>query len=325
MSVVLETRRSQPQLILDVGDGFVTSRSRQGSRRPRPIGPLRARVLARSTAPVETFDPAWTLVTAATPAGVHAWFGRVRPDALGASPELDRVGVLQPGTYDVELAAPGYQLATVQAAVPVAGAPPSVVTLDLQPGPEYRFRDEVGEVNVPAGSHSTGPTLIRGQILALDGSGLAGITVRAPSVPPGAPAAPDAVTDRNGAWLLVFADDTPSGPVTLTTTIAGATVTAAAAVVAGQRTVVRQARLHGRAVRQSGAPVDGAAISVAGVPGAVSSGPDGSWSIALPFGMGLQPTNVTVTAVLGATSRTQAVGLVPGTSVPVPDHVFPNP
>ncbi len=326
MSVVIETRREQPQLILDVGDGFVASRARVVSRRPRPRGQLRARVLARSTAPAETFSPAWQLVTTPTPGGVHAWFGRVRPDVLGVPPELDRVGVLQPGTYDVELAAPGYQPATVQAAVPAPGMRPSVVTVDLQPGPEYRFPDEVGQVSVPAGSRSTGPTLIRGQILALDGSGLAGITVRAPGVPPGAPSAPPALTDRSGAWVLVFPDGAPAGPIMVTATIDGAAVTATAEVVIGQRTVVPQARLRGRTVRQSGAPAEGAAISVAGVPGAVSSGPDGSWSIALPFGIGLQPTNVTVTAVLGATTRTQTgIGVVPGTSVAVPDYVFPNP
>jgi hypothetical protein len=320
MSVVIETLRDQPQLILDVGDGFVASRARPRSRRPRPRGEVRARVLRRVTPPAETFDPAWRLVTIATPGCVHAWFGRVRPDSFrDAAPELDRVGVLPPGTYDLELAAPGYQPVSVQAAVPVAGAQPTVLAVDLEPGPEYRFPDELGQTSVPPGSRATGPTLIRGQILALDGSGLAGITVQAPSATP-------AVTSHNGAWLLVFPDNTPSGPVMVTATIAGAAVTAATAVVAGQRTVVPQARLRGRAIRQSGAPVAGAAISVAGVPGTVSSTPDGSWSVALPFGVGLQPMTVTVTAVLGATSRMQTgIGVVPGQSATVPDFVFPTP
>jgi hypothetical protein len=320
MTAVTETRRVVAQLVLDVGDAFAASRSRPGARRPRPRGQLRARVLARASAPVEVFHPAWRLVTTATPGGVHAWFGRVRPDMPeGAAPELDRDGVLRPGTYDVELASRGYQPATVQAAVPAAGARPSVVTVDLQPGPEYRFPGEVGRVDVPPGSRPSGPTLLRGQILALDGTGLSRITVQAPGAPP-------AVTDRNGAWVLVFDDVTSSGAVTVIATIAGAAVTAAARVAAGQRTVVAQARLRGRAVRQSGAPVAGAAISVAGVAGAVSSGADGSWSLALPFGTGLQPMNVTVAAVLGAVTRTQAgVAVVPGATATVPDSVFPNP
>jgi hypothetical protein len=65
---------------------------------------------------------------------------------------------------------------------------------------------------------------------------------------------------------------------------------------------------------------------VAGIAGAVMSGADGRWMLALPFGAGLQPMNVTVTATLGPTTRTQAdVAIVPGGTATVPDHVFPNP
>jgi hypothetical protein len=317
MSPILETRRVVAQLVLDVGDGFLGTRMAPGAGRIRLRSPLRARVLTRVTGPVESFDPPWQLVTTTTPGGVLAWFGHVRPD--GAGDAGDRVGVLEPGTYDIEFAAAGYQPTVLQAAIPAVGARPSVLTVDLQAGPDYPFPGETAQTNLPPAGRSTGPTLLRGQILALDGSGLAGTPVQAPSAVP-------AVTDGNGSWVLVFPDNTPSGPVTVTVTIAGAAVTAGSAIVAGQRTAVPQARLRGRAVRQSGAPVAGAAISVAGVAGTVTSGPDGSWSLALPFGTGLQPTNVTITAVLGPTSRTQAgVGVVPGRSVTVPDHVFPNP
>jgi hypothetical protein len=254
-------------------------------------------------------------MTTTTPGGVLAWFGRVRrePTVDSVDAEPDRIGVLQSGTYDIEVTAPGFQTATLQAVFPAAEAPPSVVTLDLEAGPDYPFPGETAQAT------STGPTLIRGQILALDGSGLAGVPVQAPAATP-------AVTDQNGSWVLAFPDNTASGPVTVSAAIAGAAVTAATVIVTGQRTVVPQARLHGRTVYQSRAPAAGAAISVGGVPGTVASGPDGSWSLALPFGTGLQPMNVTVTAVLGATTRTQAgVGVVPGRAVTVPDHVFPNP
>jgi hypothetical protein len=207
----------------------------------------------------------------------------------------------------------------VQAALPPAGSPPSVLAVDLEAGPDYPFANEVAQANVPAAGRSTGPTLIRGQVLALDGSGL-------PRIPVAAPAATPAFTDRTGSWVLVFPDDAPSGPVTVTATIAGGPVAVPTTIASGRRTVVPQARLRGRAVRQSGAPVAGASISVSGVAGTVTSGADGSWSFALPFGTGLQPTNVTVTAVFGPATRTRAgVGVVPGRSVTVPDHVFPNP
>jgi hypothetical protein len=321
MSPILETRRSLPHLVLDIGDGFLVARAAPGRGRVRPRSPVRARALARVTAPVETFDPPWQLVTTATPGGFLAWFGSVRPDGAGAAadPELDRVDVLDPGTYDIELAAPGYQATVLQGAIPAAGAPPSVLAVDLEAGPEYPFPGETAQTPLQPAGRTTGPTLIRGQILSLDGSGLSGVPVQAPLAVP-------AVTDRNGSFVLVFPDDTPSGPVAVTATIAGVAVTSASAIVSGRRTAVPQARLRGRTVRQSGAPVAGAAISVSGIAGAVASGADGSWSLALPFGTGLQPINVTVTATLGPTTRTQAgVGVVPGRSATVPDHVFPNP
>jgi hypothetical protein len=321
MTAVIETRREQAQLVLDVVDGFLDSRAAPRSRRVRPRTRVRARVLERVSAPAETFSPPWRLVTRTTPEGFLAWFGRVRPDSAGDADEdeSDRAGVLEPGTYEVELAARGYQAATAQAVIPATGAPPSVLAVGLEAGPDYAFPNELAEAGPPAG-RSTGPTLIRGQVLDLDGSGLAGVPVQAPGAVP-------AVTDRNGSWVLVFPDDRPSeDPVDVTATIGSAAVTAASKIVAGQRTVVPQARLRGRTVRQSGVPVAGAAISVSGIPGAVASGADGSWSLALPFGTGLQPINVTVTATLGPTTVTQAgVGVVPGTSVLVPDHTFPNP
>jgi hypothetical protein len=321
MSAILETRRAVPQLVIDVADGFLASRAAPGRGRVRPRVPVRARVLTRVTGPVETFDPPWRLITTTTPGGVLAWFGHVRPDSVGdsASGEGDRVGVLGPGTYDLELVAAGYQPTVLQAAIPAAGAPPSVLTVDLEAAADYVFPGEVADVNLPSAGRSTGPTLLRGQVLALDGSGLADVPVAAPLAVP-------ARTDRNGSWVLVFPDDTPSGTVTVTAAIGGAAVTATTATVARRRTTVSQARLSGRTVRQSGAPVTGASISVAGVAGTVSSGTDGSWSLALPFGMGAVPITVTVTAVHGPTTRTQAgVAVVPGGTVTVPDHVFPNP
>jgi hypothetical protein len=321
MSTILETRRAVPQLVIDVADGFLAARAAPGAGRARPRTPVRARVLTRVTGPVETFDPPWRLVTTTTPGGFLAWFGRVRRDSIGdaANGEGDRAGVLGPGTYDVELVAAGYQPTVLQAAIPPDGAPPSVLTVDLEAGPDYAFPGETADVNLPPAGRSTGPTLLRGQILALDGSGLADVPVAAPLAIP-------AVTDRNGSWVLVFPDDTQSGNVTVTAAIGGAAVTATSAIVAGRRTSVPQARLRGRTVRQSGAPVAGAVVAVAGVSGTVTSGSDGSWSLALPFGTGLVPLNVTVTAALGALSQTQAgVGVIPGATVTVPDHVFPNP
>src|SRR5690242_14896393 len=124
MSPILETRRAVPQLILDVGDGFLGARLAPGQGRVRPRSQVRARALARVTAPVETFDRPWQLLTTATPGGFLAWFGGVRPDDAAATvePGRDRVDVLDPGTYDVEVAAAGFQATVVPVPIPAAGA-----------------------------------------------------------------------------------------------------------------------------------------------------------------------------------------------------------
>jgi hypothetical protein len=321
MTAVLETFRSRPQVVLDVGDGFAGARAAPGTGRVRPRSAVRVRALGRTTAPIEAFDPPWRLVTTATPGGVLAWFGRVRRDGTADAfdPGLDRIGVLGPGTYDIEISAATYQSVELQVSIPAAGDPPSVLAVELEAGPAYPFRDETPDVGLAPAGQPQGPTLLRGQVLSLDGSALAGVPVTAPN-------AIAATTDRNGSWVLVFPDDTSSGAVTVTAVIAGAAVTAQAELVARHRTQVTQARLKGSAVRQSGAPVAGAAVSVAGVTGSVTSTGDGTWSLALPFGTGLQPINVTVAAIFGPTTVTQAgIGVVPGGTVTVPDHVFPNP
>ena len=134
-------------------------------------------------------------------------------------------------------------------------------------------------MSVPAGSRSTGPTLIRGQVLALDGSGRrASPSERLASRPDAF--RPTCATDRNGAWVLVFPDDAGASPapsvmVTATIDESGGDGHRRSQAL-GQRTVVPQARLRGRAARQSAAPVAGAAISLLACPATVSSGPDGS-------------------------------------------------
>ena len=172
---------------------------------PRPLDRLEfeliAEVVAGNAVPLP--EPA-RLRTVPNPSGYYLFFGDLRPDAAEGrrARSADRL-VLLPGTYRVRVVSDRYQPRTVDVDLPANPKMPA--SFDLLPGYAYSF---------PTGrqpSGLSGPTLLRGALLAPDGSGIAGRTVEV-RVGAGAPAVAY-TTDASGQWVLPIPDPVANAAV----------------------------------------------------------------------------------------------------------------
>ena len=198
MTQLLETRKHQVQLVLDVQDRFARDRMLNLSH-ARPLGDIRFFLLSTTVSDRnEVFDPPWEMLMLRNPSGYYLFFNQVRwPN--GEKRRLDSLGnrckiriestFYQPLERTIDLPARPYQIA-------------------LEPSYTYPF------VKLA----SLGSSLLRGTLRQPDGSSIRGARIRvksnvAASERPDDPAAshrPNSyLTDSSGQWVLVFPDNDP--------------------------------------------------------------------------------------------------------------------
>jgi hypothetical protein len=296
MALQAELRHLTATLILDLEDRYARERGTRG-RHPRPMGPVTYRLLGQITGGQrEDFDPPLELVVVRNPSGYDLCFGRTR-SSDGPTRLLD-------GTYVLRVDSPHYQPVEQQVDLP---QPAAAYFFDLLPSYAYPFPSET----LPGGR---GPTLLRGEYLARDGSGVAGVTVLVPGR-----SAPY-ITDASGRWVLFFPDDQPTGDVTVRFQGPGGTETVQVVIVAGRASSLRQTALRGFALTTAGVPIGGATITVAGQPAPIRSGPDGGWSCYFPLAQppAAGPVDVTASLPDGRSQTHPSIGVQPRSTVVVP-------
>jgi hypothetical protein len=279
VSAHLEFRHLSATAIFDPEDGYARRRGLRGLH-PRPIGPVTYWLVGRAGAGgLERFEAPLEMRVRRNPSGYDLFFGRVAPAAGDATTLAD-------GVYAVRVLSPYlfYQPAErPDIAVP---RPDTPYLIDLEPAAAYPFPTET----TPG---LRGPTLLRGTYVRHDGTSITGATVQVPG------ASTVSVTDSAGQWVLVLADDQPTGNVTVRFQAPDGTVETVPGVlvVGGQEASLRQTALRGWTLATTGgAPMGGANVTVSGQPAPVQSGRDGSWSYHFPFA---QPGGlVSVTASL---------------------------
>lgn len=153
-----------------------------------------------------------------------------------------------------------------------------LVQLRLRPSALYPF--------------SLGSTLVRGSLLWYDGDALAGAVAREPAA-----LVPESRVDARGSWVLALAPPSPVGNAVVQldrTGVDAAAKTSGASYLAawpatwtapwrrGSATAVRQASLGGTVLGPDGWPVAGAAVTLLGRPGTLSTGADGRWRYHFP-------------------------------------------
>jgi hypothetical protein len=319
-------------LVFDPVDTFARDFGALGLA-PRPQGDLAYSAVARVVGGAsQALAPPLRLVTLRNADGYDLFIGLVeRPGAPGRRLPLDA------GEYQVRVSSPLYQPLDLDVIVPMPD-PRTPTLVELGPGYAYPF---------PAGRRpgtqtdvgQAGLTLLRGGLGATDGSGIAGAVVSASAFGQ----AVTYRTDDSGQWVLVFPDPplpqppqpgdprppvTPF-PVTVVFDWTGADGAAVHVEVPGflvmpaATTGFPQQSLRGDVRKKSGGPLAGAAVTVDGFGGAVTSGADGSWLYY--FRPGQPPAAagpVTVRAVAGGQELTQTVAVVPGRRTPVPTFMF---
>ena len=244
---------------------------------PRPLagGPAVTTVV-RVTAPLTVTatpaGPGWPfagaveLVTQQTPAGLLAWFGRVRVPDGGPLRRLPLAAV----TCDLRVTADEYRPADLFGlAVPAAGDLPLVRALFLYP---------TGELPDAA----AGPTVLTGRVTNPDASGLA--RVRVTVAAPAGPLPPrEGETDEDGVWVVEC--EPPPGPaVDLRFTFPDGTTRDVPGfpVRAGRLNRFPRTTVSGRVRRADGRPAAGAVVTVAPLAGRSAARGDGGFVFAVP-------------------------------------------
>jgi hypothetical protein len=315
---VLELRTVTPVRVFDVVDRFAEFLGTRG-RHPRPLDPVRFLLLGRAVPDGRVeLDQPLELETRRNDDGYDVFFGRLRrpPGATGGAQ-------LAAGTYAVRVESRSYQPweRNVELLHP---RPP--VRVNLDPGYDYPFPvvsrppppGQMPPNGPPRGLR--GPTLLRGSVLATDGTGVAGATIRATG------SGCRYLTDRTGRWVLVFPTDQPTGTSQVTIAVAGQpAVTVPVEVEQGELTVLLQTALEGRVRTTDGPGIAGATVTVTGRPGTTSSRPDGSWSYHFPSDQ--QDETVQLTAVLpdGRRQTRDDVAVTSRSTASVADFEFPRP
>lgn len=285
-------------LILDVVDAYATGIDPSASP-ARPSGALRLSLVESGpgTKNAQPIDPPLPLATIANPSGYQLWFGR-RTDG-GPSPD--------PGSYTLRIDSDLY--------APFLSGPVQIPTSDsaircaLQPGYAYPF----GGGGLAASNAA--PTLLRGTLQNVDGSGRPGATVAAT----GGTYSGQYLTDASGQFVLAIPDPVPPS---VTVDIAYSDGTTASlpniAITPGATTALPQTVLTGQVV----ATALGATVRLSAPARTVRVAPNGTWRMFLPLDQ--KAASVTVSAsVPGQRKKPQSkIKIAPGQVVPVPPFVF---
>lgn len=310
-----EVATLSPQLVFDPLDVYAQARAVAGPH-PRPVGPLRFRLLGEVVAGQRQDYEAPVRLSMTTNAGGYAVFLGLVEGPDGSRRRL-RLG---DGTYVVGVESGAYQAVEREDVVVPQGWPvPGPYLVPLEPGFAYPFPSAS---TLGAGR---GPTLLRGSLESVDGSGIAGAQVLVPG------ASSTYRTGADGQWVVVFQDTQPVGPVTVRFRLPQGgggfqdVDVAGVAVEPGASRSYRQPTLTGRVTTQTGAPVAGARVRVAGRPGAATSSTAGAWRYVFPVDFPVPPaTQVDIEARHpdGTTQVRPNVPLSFGTATAVPPFVF---
>jgi hypothetical protein len=294
---VIERRRTVATVVFRPIDALRVALGRPFSERG-PVRPVRFRIAGRVNGVV--VEP------------IGEWTPESKPYVMNASGDtVYRDFALPPGTYRIEIVRDPHQDSegiyadllpglerdlNWDPAAPLTGLPnlPSHPTRleerRLRPGPRYPF---------PPGS-----TLVRGQLLWYDGTGMTGAVARAPAA-----VVPETPVGSRGEFVLIVAPAAPAGNLNVALDL-GAVDPAAkpggGMYVAtwpsnwsigwtrGRSSGARQGALTGTVRRADGRALQGARITLGGEPGELLTDAEGRWSYHFPPLRPAGTVNVTV-------------------------------
>jgi hypothetical protein len=286
-------------LILDLVDGYGSGVDPSAAP-ARPRGGLRLSFTERGagTPDARMIDPPWPLSTITNPSGYRLWFG-ARGDG-GPPPD--------PGSYSLRIDSDLYAPYVTDVPVQVPTADRAIRCV-LQPGYSYPFGG--GGLAAPL----TQPTLVRGVLQSLDGTGQAGAEI---AVSAGA-ATVRYLTDSSGQFVVVVPEPAPDAVSVAITDAQGNKITLPdVAIAPGATTVIPQTVLTGRVE----SAVLGVIVQLAAPAVSVDAAPDGTWRIVLPLDQKAATVTVRASAP-GQRKRAQAkVKVTPGQVVTVPPLVL---
>lgn len=292
--------------MFDLVDRFARDRAVRGNH-PRPLGSIKYFLVGRQiNGSRENYDPPRELITVRNPSGYDIFFDKVRLNDNGEL--LVYTLDIEQGNYFIKIESEFYQAVEIEDSLPNSVAP---IQVDLEPGFNYGFPSSTI-------ANSGGPTLLRGTVRAIDGEGVANITVQVPGI------SNSYVTDGSGQWVLVFPDSQPDGQVTVRFEMPDNTVVQVSAVdiVNGQPRSLPQAGLQGRVIDGDGLGISDTIIEVSGHIGEVTTDHDGRWNYY--FGLNQSQDLVSVTATLpsGPDMTHSNIQVLARQLVSVPDFQF---
>lgn len=303
--------------VFDIIDGFALQRGLDGAR-PRPIGQVRLFLVADHTPGAnQAFATSPELLLTTSASGYSISFGLVRqPDGSQI------VGQFGAGPYLLRVRSDNYQVIDFDNVfLPATAGQPEPYEMVLAPACTYPFPVTATAPSIEVGgTPSAALALLRGAVLAPDGSGVVDATVSAPG-------AVSYRTDTDGQWVLVFADGVPAASlvdVTITAQGAGPVVVTGVAVTPGGEMVLPQTSVRGR-IAAPGVDLSTAVVQVLGQPGKAGVQGDGVWAYYFPPAQAA--TTVTVTASLPdhPSITVPDVQVTPRATTTVPDMRFPRP
>lgn len=310
--MTVERRRLAATLIFDLEDVYARERAVRGLH-PRPIGPLRFRLVGEVVAAVrQDFDEPLEMLVTTNPSDYHLFYGEVRL-ADGQRRRIE----LAAGTYVVAIESDFYQGAEREdIEVPQLHPVPGPYRFDLEPGYAYPFPQEHVALEAPP-RVVDGPTLLRGTLHRTDGRGIAGATVEVTGQ------SNVYRTDASGSWVLVFPDTQPAGNVTVRFQLPGSPPedVVNVAVEPGRERSLNQAALRG-AVTRDGAPAAGARVRVVGRPGESPTAGDGGWSYHFEINQGAAVVDVEASLDGGPPLTVPNVVVLPWSTVVVETFRF---
>jgi hypothetical protein len=298
-------------VIFDLEDSYARDRGVLGPH-PRPIGSVSYLITGQVAAGArQMFVVPLRLITKRNPSGYDLFFGEVV-----SAGDTVRAG-LPDGTYVVRVEGQFYQPAERDdIVVPSAFAPKTPDGLkpawffDLSPNYAYPFPNSS---KLPRG---LGPTLLRGVVRAVDGTGVEGATIQV------AGHSNSYKTDASGQWVLVFPDTEPSGNVTVHFDLPdGNARDVVVPLNAGRESSLAPTALRGWAMTV-GTGFPGVKIQVTGQPGEAVSGADGSWSYYFDLNQPARAVTVTAVAPNGRRLTQRRIAVQPQSTVVVPSFLF---
>jgi hypothetical protein len=346
---VQERIYSSARMIFDVEDRYARDRGLRGPH-PQAIGSLRFWLVGRlEPAGVKRFPHPEEMVVVRNAGGYYLFFDKVIP--WGSTQAVRRT--LPAGTYIVRvtselesyrsLSVPGEEEIHSQVYqwleredVKLVNLPATGLVgmetpypLSLEAGYAYPFPVALPAGILPGGCQGKtyggqpGPTLLRGALHNVDGSGAVGGIVSAPG------AQSTYRVDSSGEWVLIFNDSQVSGPLTVTVVLPGKAPVNLddVCVIQGFETGLPETALRGWVLR-NGTGIGGAQIQVTGLasPLQAQAGRDGNWMLYLPpQNVGGPPVPVTVQASLpdGSNPLTFDVDIRPRSTILVPTFTYP--